>query len=185
MVFAICVSLFLVIAAITAISENAKYGLLLLIVPLYSKIRREKVLDHFIRGQIFGYIMANPGEHYNSIKQALDITNGSLAHHLKTLERERFIKSKRFGLYRRFYPWAMRVPEDGYFQINEIQKNILDLCRHQPGVSQKELAASLLLTPPTINYHIAILAEHGYVRVIRRGRRTQVYVLKGGQSEAH
>jgi len=98
MVIGVTVAAILLIAAVAVMSENAKYGLLLLIVPLYSKIKREKVLDHFIRGQIFGYIMANPGEHYNSIKQALDMTNGSLAHHLRTLERERFVKSKRFGL---------------------------------------------------------------------------------------
>ena len=181
---AILAAIILVSAMIVA-NENAKYGFLLMLLPLYSKIKREKVLDHFIRGQIFGYVMANPGEHYNAIKQALDITNGSLAHHLRTLEREHFIQSKRFGLYRRFYPWAMRVPEDGYFRLNEIQKNILALCRNQPGVSQKELAASLNLTPPTINYHIAILAEHGHVSVIRRGRKTQVYVLKGAEDEAH
>ncbi len=175
----ILITIFLISALVT-FNENVKYGALLLLIPLYSKIKREKVLDHFIRGQIYGYIMANPGEHYNSIKQALDITNGSLAHHLKTLERERFIKSKRFGLYRRFYPWTMRIPEDGYFRLNEIQKNILDLCRHQPGITQKDLALSLNLTPPTINYHIAILAEHGYVSVIRRGRKTHVYIIKGG-----
>ena len=175
----------LLISSILAVNENAKYGFLLMLLPLYSKIKREKVLDHFIRGQIFGYVMANPGEHYNAIKQALDITNGSLAHHLRTLEREHFVQSKRFGLYRRFYPWAMRVPEDGYFRMNEIQKSILALCRNQPGVSQKELAASLNLTPPTINYHIAILAEHGHVSVIRRGRKTQIYVLKGAEDEAH
>ena len=178
-------SAILLVSAIIAANENAKYGFLLMFLPLYSKIKREKVLDHFIRGQIFGYVMANPGEHYNAIKQALDITNGSLAHHLRTLEREHFIQSKRFGLYRRFYPWAMRVPEDGYFRMNEIQKSILALCRNQPGVSQKELAGSLNLTPPTINYHIAILAEHGHVSVIRRGRKTQVYVLKGAEDEAH
>jgi len=175
----------LLISSILAVNENAKYGFLLMLLPLYSKIKREKVLDHFIRGQIFGYVMANPGEHYNAIKQALDITNGSLAHHLRTLEREHFVQSKRFGLYRRFYPWAMRVPEDGYFRMNEIQKSILALCRNQPGVSQKELAGSLNLTPPTINYHIAILAEHGHVSVIRRGRKTQIYVLKGAEDEAH
>lgn len=172
------------VAVLVVVNENVKYGALLFLLPLYSKIKREKVLDHFIRGQIYGYVMANPGEHYNAIKQALEITNGSLAHHLKTLEREQFVKSKRFGLYRRFYPWAMRVPEDGYFQLNEIQKNILDLCRHQPGVSQKEISASLRLTPPTINYHIAILAEHGYISVVRRGRKTHVYVIKGGNDEA-
>ena len=184
-VIAVVASILLVFSGVLTASENMKYGLFLMLIPLYSKIKREKVLDHFIRGQIYGYIMANPGEHYNAIKQALDITNGSLAHHLRTLEREHFIQSKRFGLYRRFYPWAMRVPEDGYFRLNEIQKNVLALCKNQPGISQKDLSSSLNLTPPTINYHIAILAEHGYVSVIRRGRKTQVYLLRGAEDEAH
>ncbi len=184
-IIAIVVAALLLVSGILAASENMKYGFFLMLLPLYSKIKREKVLDHFIRGQIYGYIMANPGEHYNAIKLALDITNGSLAHHLRTLEREHFVQSKRFGLYRRFYPWAMRVPEDGYFRLNEIQKNVLSLCRNQPGVSQKELSSSLNLTPPTINYHIAILAEHGYVSVIRRGRKTQVYLLRGAEDETH
>ena len=160
----------------TLVSENMKYGFLLIFVPLYSKIKREQVLDHFVRGQIYGYVLANPGEHYNAIKAALNLTNGSLAHHLKTLEREQFLKSKRFGLYRRFYPMNMRIPEDGFFAPNEIQKTIMELIKTTPGITQKEIALHLGLTPPTVNYHIGILSEHRTIRVERAGRKTHCYI---------
>jgi DNA-binding MarR family transcriptional regulator len=163
-------------------SENVKYGLLMIFIPLYSKIKREQVLDHFVRGQIYGYVLANPGEHYNAIKLALNLTNGSLAHHLKTLERELFVKSKRFGLYRRFYPMHMKIPEDGFFTPNEIQKTIVDLIRATPAITQKEIAGRLGLTPPTVNYHVGILSEHGAIRVERAGRKTHCFVVEGGST---
>ena len=163
-------------------SENVKYSLLMIFIPLYSKIKREQVLDHFVRGQIYGYVLANPGEHYNAIKLALNLTNGSLAHHLKTLERERFIKSKRFGLYRRFYPMNMKIPEDGFFTPNEIQKTIVELIRATPAITQKEIAEALGLTPPTVNYHIGILSQHGAIRVERAGRKTHCFVIEPGTS---
>lgn len=164
------------VAIAALISENIKLALFMLIVPLYTKIRREKVLDHFVRGQIYGYILANPGEHYNAIKLALGLTNGSLAHHLRTLEREEFVKSRKFGLYRRFYPKHMRIPEDGDFRMNNVQKSIVDVIDENPGISQKEIAMVINITPPTVNYHIGILANTKMIRVVREGRRTNCFV---------
>ena len=164
------------VAIAALISENVKLALFMLIVPLYTKIRRERVLDHFIRGQIYGYILANPGEHYNAIKLALGLTNGSLAHHLKTLEREEFVKSRKFGLYRRFYPKHMRIPEEGDFSMNNIRKNIVDVIGENPGISQKEIATAINITAPTVNYHIGILASAKMIRVVREGRRTNCFV---------
>ena len=163
-----------------AVNENIRWSLLLSFLPLYSKIRREQVLDHFVRGQIYGYILSSPGEHYNGIKQALNLTNGSLAHHLKTLEREEFIRSRRFGLYRRFYPRNYHIPESDTFFLNPIQRRLLGLVQATPGISQKELSVLLGLTPPTVNYHVGLLAEHGHVRVVRNGRRTGIYAVTDG-----
>src|SRR3989337_1625765 len=134
------------VAAAALINENAKYLFLLFFVPLYSKIKRERVLDHFVRGQIFGYIQANPGEHYNAIKDALGLTNGSLAHHPRTPQREQFGTSRRFGLYRRFYPMHYRIPDQEVVQPNEVQRTILDVIRQSPGITQKAIATRLSLT---------------------------------------
>ena len=166
-------------AAAALINENAKWAFLLFVLPLYSKIKRERVLDHFVRGQIFGYIQANPGEHYNAIKDALGLTNGSLAHHLRTLEREQFVKSRRFGLYRRFYPMHYRIPDQEVFQPNDVQRTILDVIRQSPGITQKEIATRLSLTPPTVNYHIALLNERNLIHVVRHGRSTHCSIVDG------
>ncbi|TET90915.1 MAG: winged helix-turn-helix transcriptional regulator [Methanomassiliicoccales archaeon] len=162
-------------AAVIAGNENVKFAFFLLFIPLYSKIRRDKILDHFVRGKIYGYILANPGEHYNAIREALSLTNGSVAFHLRTLEREEFIKSRKFGIYRRFYPMNMRIPDDG-FRVNEMQKIILGTIKHNPGISQKEIAVFVNLTPPTINYHVGILLNAGLIHLRRKGRRTQCYL---------
>jgi predicted transcriptional regulator len=168
-------AILLFIGTLMAWNENFKLGVFMLFVPLYTKIKREKILDHFVRGKIYGYILANPGEHYNAIRQVLGLTNGSLAHHLRTLEREGFIKSKRFGIYRRFYPMNMQIPTER-FEINEIQTTILGIIKQKPGISQKEIASDVNLTPPTINYHIGILNHEGLVHVARNGRRTECYL---------
>jgi len=170
------------LAAAALLNENARYLFLLFFVPLYTKIKRERVLDHFVRGQIFGYIQANPGEHYNAIKEALGLTNGSLAHHLRTLEREQFIKSKRYGLYRRFYPMNFRMPADDVYQPNEIQTTILAVIRAHPGITQKEIAGRLGLTPPTVNYHISVLNDRHLIRVDRVGRSTHCSIVEGTQT---
>ncbi len=169
------ISIIIIIGAFLFWNENALFAFFLLIVPLYTKLKREKILDHFVRGKIYGYILANPGEHYNAIREALGLTNGSLAHHLRTLERESFVKSKKYGMYRRFYPMKMWMPEDE-FEINEIQKMIVAIIKKHPGISQKEIASDIKLTPPTVNYHIGILLKEGLVRVARKGRRTACYL---------
>ncbi len=182
MAFGIALSSAALMAAAALINENAKYAFLLFFLPLYTKIKRERVLDHFVRGQIFGYIQANPGEHYNAIKDALGLTNGSLAHHLRTLEREQFIKSKRFGLYRRFYPMNYRMPADDAYQPNDVQQTIIEVVRAHPGITQKEISQRLGITPPTVNYHIAVLSERNLIRVERSGRSTHCSVVEGGSS---
>ena len=156
--------------------ETSRWRLLLLLAPLYTKIRREQVLDHFTRGQIYGYIQANPGEHFTAIRKALQLTNGAIAYHLRTLERENFIRSRRFGLYRRYYPFQMRIPENGYLTINAIQRTIVRTVTDRPGISQKEIANLLNLTPPTINYHVNHLANRNLLRVEKVGRATRCFV---------
>ena len=41
------------------------------VTPLYNKLDQDKVLYNFLRGEIYGYIKAKPGEYYNAIMKAL------------------------------------------------------------------------------------------------------------------
>jgi len=158
------------------LSENSKYAFFIFFFPLFAKLRRKNVLEHETRGLIRGYIIANPGDHFNSIKKALELNNGTLAYHLHVLEREGMIKSQRWGKFTRFYPSGMKVPENGS-RYSEIQKLIINKIKETPGISQKDIAKIIGVTKPTINYHISKLIEGGRIEGRRLGIQIR-YFLK-------
>ena len=143
--------------------------------PLYTKIKKEEVLDHYLRGKIHGYIIANPGEHYNAIKNALNINNGSLAYHLSILEKEELIKSRNESVYKRFYPYSMNLGDESQSTTN-IQKLILNQLEHNPGITQKKIAAKLGIHPSTVNYHIKNLHKKDLIRTERKGFSVKYYI---------
>ncbi|HCM75140.1 MAG TPA: transcriptional regulator [Cytophagales bacterium] len=55
----------------------------------FSKL--DKVLEHSVRLQILSILIVNESYDFNSLKEVLDLSDGSLATHIKTLEREKYI----------------------------------------------------------------------------------------------
>jgi len=167
-------------AALIAGTEAGRFKLMLALVPLYSKIRKEEVLDQFVRGQVFGYIQANPGDHYSSIRQTLKLKNGTLAYHVRTLERESFVFSRMDGIFRRFYPSGLD-PARVRFKSNvrETHRRILDLIEGSPGITPKELAGKLGASHQVASYHVRVLARRGRVRLEQKGRNTLCYPADG------
>ena len=162
-----------------ALTETGKYKLLALLpllIPMYTRIQKEDVLDQFVRGQIFGYIRTNPGVHYNQIRRGMDVKNGTLSYHLSVLERTELIKSRREGLrYRAFYPTGMKFPKEQRFRLTEFQISILNIIKENEGITQKEIAIKLGKKPQTINYNIKVLAQADIIEVIKKGRKTVCY----------
>lgn len=54
-----------------------------------------KVFDHRIRLGIMSILILNESLSFNSLKETLEVTDGNLASHLKTLEKEKFISVKK------------------------------------------------------------------------------------------
>jgi predicted transcriptional regulator len=166
------------IFAMIGSTEIGKYKFLTLAIPLYTKLNKEEILDHYTRGKIHGYILANPGDNYNSIKKALDISNGSFAYHLHVLEREGVIKSRRDGIYKRFYPSEMRLSSNGS-QLKEIQRLIIERINESPGMSQTDIASSLGVACSTIHYHVQDLISGDLVEARRMGRNVRYFPNDG------
>ena len=56
-----------------------------------------KAFDHRIRLGIMSILLVNDWVDFNTFKETLEVTDGSLASHIKTLEKEKFIEvRKRF-----------------------------------------------------------------------------------------
>jgi uncharacterized repeat protein (TIGR01451 family) len=156
--------------------EWGTYSLLPFIAPLYSRLKRREVMDHEARGMIIVYIKENPGEHFNSLKSKLDFRNGTLAHHLHILERERVIKSVKYGKYRRFFPIGMMVSRKAY--PTELEQEILAVVKNMPGINQKSIAKRVGRSKSTVNYHIDKLRRTDRIRTVKNGLSLKHYVIE-------
>lgn len=57
----------------------------------------DKVLEHSVRLQIMSVLVANESYDFNALKEILGLTDGSIASHMKALEKEKYISiSKTF-----------------------------------------------------------------------------------------
>jgi parallel beta-helix repeat protein len=152
-----------IFASLYSLTEGGKYKFVGFMIPLYTRIKKDQVLNHYLRGRINGYIEANPGEHYNAIKYALNINNGALTYHLRVLERENVIVSKRDGMYKRFYPKSANIPKN-YRRLSDVQKRIVKTINEFEGITQTEIANKLDISPQVVNYHVKILETAGIVQ---------------------
>jgi DNA-binding MarR family transcriptional regulator len=169
----------LLVAGVLAFTESGKYKLLMLftlMLPLYTRIQKEDVLDQFVRGQIYGFIKTNPGAYYNQILRQVGVKNGTLSYHLGVLEKTQLIQSRREGLkYRAFYPTGMTFPKKERFRLTELQIRIIAYIKERPGMTQKEIALLLGQKPQTINYNIKVLGQAGLIHVAKKGRKTTCF----------
>lgn len=157
-------------------TETGRYGLLAPFAPMYSKIRKDSLLDNFTRGKIFQYILDHPGVHLGAVQRSLDLNNGLAIYHLRKLEQEGYVVSKRMGIQRRFYPSDMNVPS-----VPSNQERILDTIRSNPGITQTEIGQELELSLSTVNDYINRLRMAKLIKVIKKGKRTLCFIFPENQ----
>lgn len=137
------------------------------IAPLYSRISRDEVLENDTRGSIYSLIANNPGMDLLTIKTTLGLSNGVIAHHIHTLERERYLRSVRDGRYRRFFVTGSKVE-----MVNSIESHILTEIETKPYINQSQIARNLGLSRQALNYHIKKLVKKGTIVTEKIGRET-------------
>jgi predicted transcriptional regulator len=182
---AIVIMSMVIIAAliIASLSEATKYSIMsFILVPLYTRLKKEEMLDNYTRGEIRGYIVANPGAHYSRIKRDLNLNNGTLIYHLSTLEREGFVYSHRDDYYRRFYPRG-RKPRPGP-NLTTVQESIIEILLDNPGLTTEDIAGKLNKSRKVTNYHLVWLRRSGLIEAKDDGRRKTYTVIYEDDVEA-
>lgn len=159
--------------------ESVRFKIFSLMVPLFSKLKEDKILDNENRSRILRYIQLNPGEHYSGIKKDLKLRNGTLAHHLGILIREKKIKSRNSGLFKLFYPGDMNVEDAGSF-VKGLEKEILELIMRNPGSTQTDIQRILGKSPSTIHYHVDSLQRKGIIMVRRDHGSKSLFLTADG-----
>jgi predicted transcriptional regulator len=162
----------LVIVGVAMTFEFTKYALVLMLLPLYARIKKHEVLDNKTRLAIHGLVVENPGMHYNEIIREFDLTNGVAAYHLDVLEREGFVRSIRDGTLRRFYSSSTKVPGDHKATPDQTRERILEMVTANPGINQKSIVDELGIGRTLVGYHLKTLIDEGYIEAHKQGRFT-------------
>lgn len=140
---------------------------------MYSKIKRDNLLNNAIRKRILDHIKENPGKHYRAILADLDLSMGVLSYHLNKLEKAEYIKSRQDGMFRRFYITGPKT--EMRFFLSEIQEKILNEIKENRGISQSNIARKIGVSRVVVNYHIHILDQAGFIFVESHGRESACY----------
>jgi len=155
--------------------EVMKYGLLTMFLPLYTRIRKEKLLDQPTRERIYGYIIGNPGAYFGLIKEELDLGNGQLICHLKQLEDAHLIYSREDGAKKRFYPSDIPRAKSGTPLFSDIQEKILNIIKNNSGIGQKKIAVKMGISRQVASYHLTKMERKGLIDKEVIGRESRYY----------
>jgi DNA-binding transcriptional ArsR family regulator len=166
---------FLGLAVFGLRSEVFRFKFLGLLIPLYSKLKKTKI-EKGIRHEILGYLKAKPGANYSELKRNLDLNDGSLVHHLRILEREEKVYSKKMGKYKLFYVSTYRRQTSIRDYISPFQLRIMEIILQNPGIVPKKLSAILDRSQTDMSYHLTELSRSGLLEKRKKGRNIHYYI---------
>lgn len=177
----------LIIVLLIAGAARFVYGLgaLRIMLPFYTKLRRDRLLRIPARDALFRIIQDSPGIHFVELQKQVGTLHGGprriafgvLAYHLGMMERFNLIVSKREGRYRRYFDAdagmgadASRVALLRTTPIPLIAAEILA----QPGVTQREIHHRIAprhpVTRQALSYHLKRLLARDLIEVTEAGR---------------
>lgn len=145
---------------------------------LFTRLKRDKLLDHPSRAQIMEQVQERPGIHYNEVVRMLGTGNGAAEHHLKVLLDARLIKERTTDGYRCFFPahYYDNKAMDATITLRAgLARDIAAALVEAPGATIGELAAATGAPTRTVSYHIQRFRKVGLVEVRRRGRAYAVF----------
>ena len=147
-------------------------AILTLMAPLFSRLRRDEVLDQYKRGMIHGFIIAHPGTSFSDIRRSLSIANGTLVYHLEVLEKSGHIQSRRAGNFMRYYSSNVSFADIVANSWTELQSRIVTHVNSCGGCSRPEIRRAVGVTRQTLHCNLKkLLADHVLVSSFSNGRR--------------
>lgn len=152
----------------------------LAMVPGFSRIAKDELLEHERRARIHDAIRQNPGVRLGELSRLLDIPWGSCMHHLRKLRADRIIMFKQVGHHKCFFINGSGLSENEMQAASVLKGDTLQSVaawiEQHPGTSLKDLALGLGISPPLAAFHVGKLETAGLVQKTRDGRSVQLHV---------
>ncbi len=133
------------------------------------------------RLNILRQILNNPGIHHNELLRSCDLKKGQLQWHIDTLLKYSIIKKEIYGQYTIYFPVTSSAEAIEAFK-NQFTKSkttleILNIIRKRPGINSAEISRILNRSRNSIKYHIDKLVEKHLIRLEKKGRNIELYLL--------
>jgi DNA-binding transcriptional ArsR family regulator len=145
------------------------------VAPLFSRMRRERLLDHPARELIMRRIHDRPGIHYRALLRDLDMANGTLAFHLSHLEKAGYVKCLKAHGRKHFYPTDCH-PDSREWLETDSRGLIVKFLLASPGATRQEVAKALGFGQSKVSYHLTVLRSSGLLETRRVGAREKCFV---------
>ena len=178
--------LWMISMQITPTSEILFSARFLYVLGGYRRIYRSNVLKNTNRDRIYRFINSNPGTYPNEIIKETGLNRGVVEHHLKTLENQNMVVSRKVCGKSHYF-----LNESTYGEKEKVLLAALKNERHRriileilncEQITHKTLAGKIGVSAPTINWHIRHLKEEGIVSADMNGRHTS-YCIDHGYGE--
>lgn len=124
-------------------------------------------------GRILAHIKENPGIHLRKIKNDLNLSLGTVRHHLNSLERSGTIISERNNSYKYYFSVGI-FPENERNMLkilhNETAREILLHLLEKKTTHQNELVTNIGISAASINWHAKRLKALGIITESKKGK---------------
>lgn len=151
--------------------------------PLFTRFEKDTVLGHPKRENLYALILQDPGVSLQSLCDATGLSRTAVTHHLRLLEMQHLIVSKRLGRSRHYYENGGRFGRDqkeAYAVLhNARSKEVARYVRDNPGAIQKALCEALGIQPSIAHWHLRRLQQAQLVEAIRTGRTVAYFPNTG------
>ena len=146
-----------------------------------------RALEHRSRRQIFNFISSNPGASISAIKRFLGMNESTLKYHLHYLEKNEKIFATNHGRHTCYFCKHRTISEiykepkkrSAIANLTTTQRQLVDLIKSRPGITQKELAQISKLNKKSVSYNLRRLGDQKFVWVVKRdGKLGYEYITK-------
>jgi predicted transcriptional regulator len=134
------------------------------LVPLFMRLKNDRILDNFFRGRIYGYISDKPGCTLSEMRKDLSMLNGNLSYHLAVLQRAGLIKSTKVERDRIFSISGKPIPIIARLNVGKTGSLIIDaIQKWDSGPTESQIAAFLGMSRQRVHYQLNKLEKRGVV----------------------
>ncbi len=134
----------------------------LAIVPAFTHMNETPVLNQHTRADIMQVIVSNPGITATRVQKELGLHNGVTQYHLRVLEKEGLIRSRKAGKFRRYFSLLVQATT-----LSEGEEAIVNCVREHPGITQAEIGREIGMSRQLVNYYVLKLMEKGEMAICR------------------